>query len=76
MLDGGYLLLILVEKLRKKPLGEKAQMVMQGIGMAVLLTLMLLVTLNDIQRLWKDKLKEYEKKNSQTLPERFEHRRR
>lgn len=55
MLDGGHLAFYAVEALRGKPLGERAQEYGFRIGLALVLTLMLFVTWNDIVHL-KDKI--------------------
>lgn len=48
MLDGGHLMFYGIEALRKKPLGEKAQEYGFRIGLALVLTLMLFATWNDL----------------------------
>lgn len=52
MLDGGHLLYYGIEAIRGKPLGEKAQEFGFRIGMALVLTLMVVVTWNDLLRLF------------------------
>lgn len=51
MLDGGHLAFYAYEAIRGKPLGERAQEYGFRIGLALVLTLMLFVTWNDITRL-------------------------
>jgi len=51
MLDGGHLLFYIVEAVRGKPLGERAQEYGFRIGLALVLTLMLFVTWNDLVHL-------------------------
>ncbi len=51
MLDGGHLAFYAYEAIRGKPLGERAQEYGFRIGLALVLTLMLFVTWNDISRL-------------------------
>lgn len=51
VLDGGHLLFLAIEKVRKKPLSERVIMVSQRIGMALLVLLMALALYNDIFRL-------------------------
>lgn len=51
VLDGGHLLYYVVEFIKGSPLSEKAQMVGQQIGLALLLMLMSLAFYNDIARL-------------------------
>lgn len=48
VLDGGHLLFLLIEALRRRPLSERAVVVAHQIGFALLLLLFLLVTYNDI----------------------------
>jgi regulator of sigma E protease len=48
VLDGGTLLLCLVEGLRGRPLSMKAQVVLQNIGIALIVSLMLFAFYNDI----------------------------
>jgi regulator of sigma E protease len=51
VLDGGHLLFLGIEALRKKPLSEKVIMTSQRVGLAVLLMLMAFAFYNDIVRL-------------------------
>ena len=48
VLDGGHLLFMLIEKLRRKPLAQKKEDVLTQIGIVVLISLMLFVCYNDI----------------------------
>lgn len=50
-LDGGHLVIILIEGIRRKPISIKAKMRIQQVGMAILLALMVFVFYNDIARL-------------------------
>jgi regulator of sigma E protease len=52
VLDGGHLLFYAIEALRGKPLGEMAQGVAFRIGMALVLSLMVFATWNDITSLF------------------------
>ena len=52
MLDGGHLLFYGIEAIRGKPLGQKAQEYGFRIGMALVLTMMVVVTWNDLLRLF------------------------
>ena len=54
MLDGGHLLFYAFEAVRGRPLGEKAQEYGFRIGLALVLTLMVFVTWNDIVRILSD----------------------
>lgn len=49
-LDGGKLLLNIIEAIIRRPIPEKAEGIVTMIGFLILLTLMVLVTWNDIQR--------------------------
>ena len=51
VLDGGHLLFLGIEAIRRKPLSDKIISVSQKIGLAVLLTLMAVVIFNDVMRL-------------------------
>jgi regulator of sigma E protease len=51
MLDGGHLLFYAIEGLRGRPLGERAQEYGFRIGIALVFSLMLFVTLNDLVQL-------------------------
>ena len=51
-LDGGKLVLLLVEAIRKKPLKPETEMNIQILGIAIILTIFLLVTYNDILRIF------------------------
>lgn len=50
VLDGGYLFLLLLEKIRRKSISAKSERVMLRIGMTMLITMAVLVTYNDILR--------------------------
>jgi len=50
-LDGGWLLLLLIEKFRKRPLKEKTLAALTSVGFALILALFLFLTFNDIRRL-------------------------
>ena len=50
ILDGGHLLFLAVEKIKRRPVSLKAQEIAQSIGFFILITIMLLATYNDIQR--------------------------
>jgi regulator of sigma E protease len=55
VLDGGMLLFLVIEALRKKPLSRKVMEVSQGIGAALLITLIAVVSYNDVMRLFFSK---------------------
>lgn len=48
VLDGGVIFFCLVEGLRGKPLSDRAQVALQNVGIALLVSLMLFATYNDI----------------------------
>jgi len=50
-LDGGHLVITLIEGAKGEPLSVKTRMIVQQVGMALLLTLMVFVIYNDIIRL-------------------------
>ncbi len=50
MLDGGMILITMIEAVRRKPLEEKYQLLLQRIGFAFIIFLFLIVTYNDILR--------------------------
>lgn len=50
-LDGGKILLLIIEAIRRKPLDEKTEVNLQLIGFSILIALSLYVTYNDILRI-------------------------
>lgn len=53
VLDGGHLVFITIEAIRRKPLTERAQIIAQQIGLALLCSLMVFAFYNDITRWFK-----------------------
>jgi len=51
VLDGGHILFFGIEAVKGKPLSERFMVVAQQVGIALLITLMVLVTYNDLLRL-------------------------
>ena len=51
VLDGGHLVFLTVERLRRKPMTERVQIIAQQVGIAFLGSLMIFVFYNDIARL-------------------------
>ena len=51
-LDGGKVVLLLIEAIRRKPLKENTEIKIQMIGFVVLITLSIIVTFNDITRIF------------------------
>ncbi len=52
VLDGGHLVVFGIEAIRRKPLGSRGRAILNYIGLAFLLTLMVVVFANDIARKW------------------------
>lgn len=52
VLDGGHLVFLTIEGLRRKPMNERAQIVAQQVGIGLLGSLMIFVFYNDIVRLF------------------------
>ena len=50
-LDGGKILILIIEAIRRKPMKEELEMKIQMLGFAFLITLSLIVTYNDIARI-------------------------
>ena len=55
VLDGGLVLFLLIEAVRKKPLHRKTMEIAQSIGAAVLITLVAVVSYNDVMRMFFSK---------------------
>ena len=51
-LDGGKIVLLIIEAIRRKPLNEKTEITIQMVGFAILIGLSILVTYNDILRVF------------------------
>lgn len=51
-LDGGKLLIVLIEAIRRKPLKEKTEINIQLLGFSILIVLSIFVTYNDIVRIF------------------------
>lgn len=52
VLDGGLILFLIIEAIRKKPLTRKTMEVAQSIGAAALITLIAVVSYNDVMRMF------------------------
>lgn len=52
VLDGGHLVFLTLEGIRRKPLNERVQIIAQQVGIALLGTLMIFVFYNDIVRIF------------------------
>jgi regulator of sigma E protease len=56
VLDGGHMMFLVIEMIRRKPLSERVIMMAQRVGLALLVTLMVFALYNDILRLVTGKL--------------------
>lgn len=56
VLDGGQLILIAAEAVKRRPLRERAVENFQKVGFAMILALVVLATYNDLSRFWKSML--------------------
>ena len=56
VLDGGQLVLMLVEGLKRRPLSAVASENFQKVGFAMVLALVVLATYNDLSRFWRSML--------------------
>jgi regulator of sigma E protease len=56
ILDGGHLFLLVLEKLRKKTLGIRAEEIINNVGFTLMIALALFVTYNDIIRIYGDRI--------------------
>lgn len=52
-LDGGQVLLIIIEKIKKSPISQRTIRLVQSIGFAILIMLIFYITINDIARILK-----------------------
>lgn len=52
VLDGGHILIALVERVRRKPLSARMMTAVQNVFVALLLAFMLMVSANDVVRSW------------------------
>ncbi len=55
VLDGGLILFLVIEAIRKKPVSKKVMEIAQSIGAAVLITLIAVVSYNDVMRMFFSK---------------------
>jgi len=51
-LDGGRILFILIEKIRKRPISQKVEQIFHTAGFALLIGLMILITFRDVMKLF------------------------
>ncbi len=55
LLDGGHLLYYVIEGIRGKPLKQKTMNAANTVGLALLMSLLVFATFNDVQRIWPSK---------------------
>ncbi|MDD5435758.1 MAG: RIP metalloprotease RseP, partial [Nitrospira sp.] len=53
VLDGGWVVFLIIEKIKGSPLSKRAMEVAQTVGFAMLITLIVIVSYNDIMRVFK-----------------------
>lgn len=51
-LDGGRILFLIIEKIRRKPVSQKVENTMHALGFILLLLIMVLVTFKDVAKFW------------------------
>lgn len=51
ILDGGHLIFLTIEAIRRKPFSEKAMVIAQRVGLVIIITLMTFALYNDVMRL-------------------------
>jgi regulator of sigma E protease len=56
VLDGGHMLIALIEGARRRPLSVKAMTVVQNIFITIFIALMLFISANDIMRSWGERI--------------------
>lgn len=59
VLDGGHIVLLLIEKIRRKPLGINAERVVTQVGFTFIVALALFATYNDLMRIFGDKIAKF-----------------
>jgi len=59
LLDGGHVVLLAVEKIRGKLLSLKAERIITQVGFSIIISLAVLVTYNDILRIFGDKIAKF-----------------
>jgi regulator of sigma E protease len=51
VVDGGLMIILLLEKVRGRPMSGKATAIWQGVGLTLIIALFLFVTWNDVTRM-------------------------
>lgn len=52
VLDGGHIVFLIIEAIIRRPISPKVKLIIQQIGMALIIALMLFIIVNDIRRVW------------------------
>ena len=52
MLDGGWFIIVLIEKIKGSPVGQKTEMIVNGLGFIILFSLLLATTVKDVINLF------------------------
>ncbi|HPM41944.1 MAG TPA: site-2 protease family protein, partial [bacterium] len=52
VLDGGHLVFLAIEAVRRKPVSVRVRGIADQVGFVMLISLMVLVTFNDIENVW------------------------
>lgn len=55
ILDGGLVVFLIIEAIRKKPLSRKVMEISQGVGLVLLLSLIIVISYNDVMRMFFNK---------------------
>jgi regulator of sigma E protease len=55
VLDGGHIVFITIEAIIRRPISSKVKLIIQQVGMALLLALILIISYNDIMRIFVNK---------------------
>jgi regulator of sigma E protease len=56
VLDGGHIMIALIESARRKPISARVMTAVQNVFVALLLTFMILVSANDVVRIWGESI--------------------
>lgn len=51
-LDGGRVLMVIIEKIKRSPVSAKAQAITNGVGFLLLICLLLFISVRDVIRIW------------------------
>ena len=50
--DGGRVLFLIIEKIRRKPIDQKTENIIHSVGFALLMLLIIVITINDVIKLF------------------------